>query len=430
MTFHQPGRWSVLFCRLILLLLLLLIFLGLPSHSLSTRVTVNKKKSTTIISSYPSSKSMSLPVSKPCIVLSESIWRNAAKNHSQKIRDLLLPGLTSNDRHLNSGGQPKKSNTDEYPITALNPKHPIYNFLIEYYGLKGTKGVRRLMRWSPNPGLLVEQTQHQQQQKQQEQYSGILLEGAMEDDFSSTLHLKGATICEEGVIYSPELFFGGRQQGNNDAFYWYQSILQQTLDADPILHCYGLHEWAMQYQPDGAPPPPSAKYQKHLPLRVSRQVLNETVERKGISCTHVDALRFFAQPALPLNKYGGPLERIDQKRLEQPGCVHATMDLLKMTLKLQPFCDAELLRSVLGIALEARELDVAASPYDASQYDVSVIPIETSEGRAEYKRRQTALMKKADPIRRELLKAYDNFIMLAFDNEDLARGFQHLPQKT
>jgi hypothetical protein len=401
---------------------------------------------------------MSLPVSKTFMVLSEPIWRNAAKIHSQKIRDLLLPGLTSNDHHLNSVvptiNKRKKSNyylhathdvTEEYPITALNPKHPIYNFLIEYYGLKGTKGVRRLMRWSPNPEILIEK----QQQQRQQQYSGILLEGAMEDDFSSTLHLKGATVCEEGVIYSPQLFFGKRQHGNDDdddddddvtktteksrisaPFLWYQSILQRTLDADPILHCYGLHEWAMQYHPDGAPPPPSAKYQKHLPLRVSRQVLNETVERKGISCTHVDALRFFAESALPLNKYGGPLERVDQIELEQPGCVHATMDLLKMALKLQPFCDAELLRRVLEVALEARELDVAASPYDASEYGVGVVPVETSEGRLEYKRRQQALMKKADPIRRELLKAYDNFIMLAFDNEDLPQGFQRLPQTT
>ena len=31
----------------------------------------------------------------------------------------------------------------------------MYNFLIEYYGLGGTKGTRRLARWSPDPRLLL-----------------------------------------------------------------------------------------------------------------------------------------------------------------------------------------------------------------------------------------------------------------------------------
>ena len=38
---------------------------------------------------------------------------------------------------------------------ALDPIHPVYNFLIEYYGLKRRKGTRRLGRWSPDPGLLL-----------------------------------------------------------------------------------------------------------------------------------------------------------------------------------------------------------------------------------------------------------------------------------
>jgi hypothetical protein len=245
-------------------------------------------------------------------------------------------------------------------------------------------------------------------------------------------------------LYSPFAFFNNKREHEEDhnpaykrhyekahasaPFLWYQSILQHTLTADPVLHCYGLHEWAMQYQPDGTPPPPSAKYQNHLPLRVSREVLNETVERKGVSCTHIDALRFFAEPALPLNRFGGPLIRSDQLRLEQPACVHATMDLLKMTLKLQPFCDASLLQRVLEIALEARKLDVAASPYDASEYGVGVVPIETPEGRTEYKRQQTDLMKKAEPVRRDLLKAYYCFLSLAFEDEDLSAGRSCLPK--
>eukprot|EP00957_Ditylum_brightwellii_P183829 14002538-Ditylum_brightwellii.AAC.1 len=68
----------------------------------------------------------------------------------------------------------------------------------------------------------------------------------------------------------------------------------------------------MQYHPPNAKPPPSSKYQKHIHLRVNRDTINAVVERRGIDCTHVDALRFFAPAAAPLNRLGSTLERRDQ----------------------------------------------------------------------------------------------------------------------
>ena len=183
----------------------------------------------------------------------------------------------------------------------------------------------------------------------------------------------------------------------------------------------------MQYQPNGAPEPPSAKYQSHLNMRVSRRVINDTVERKGVTCSHVDALRFFAKDALPLNKYGGPLQRSHQIQLEQPACVHANMDLLKMVLKLQPFVDPTLIQQVLKMALESRKIDVAASPYDATEYGVGVIAIETQEGRSEYRKKQYELMTKIQPIRQNVLNAYNTFLQLAFDDDILNLGLQQLP---
>ena len=92
--------------------------------------------------------------------------------------------------------------------------------------------------------------------------------------------------------------------------------------------CMHMHNrWAMQYWPEGSPPPPSAKYQGHLSLRASRAVINAAVERRGISCTHVDALRYFAPAAAPLNKHGATLQRTQQPVLEQPACVHASVSL-------------------------------------------------------------------------------------------------------
>lgn len=140
-----------------------------------------------------------------------------------------------------------------------------------------------------------------------------------------------------------------------------------------------------------------------------------------------DALRFFAEDALPLNKFGGLLKRDDQAKLEQPACVHAHMDLLKLALKLTPFGDAQLLQSVLEVGLEARKLDVAASPYDASAYGVGVVPIDTPEGRNKYREDQMKLMKRVEPVRKSLLGAYSNLLRIAFDDSILELGKTRLP---
>jgi hypothetical protein len=346
--------------------------------------------------------------------ISETVWRLAAAEHQNRIRELLLPGLTSPTDPCNHHSQ-RNTAVQHDGWTALDVKNPVYNFMIEYYGLKGAKGPRKLARWSPSLDLLQAQDK-----------DGILLENASQEDIGGILHMRGAIFEEDGIVYSPSHFFGkGDPERRTEAaraatpYLWFRSILQQTLTAEPILHCHGLHEWAMQYQPEGAPPPPSGKYQAHIPLRVDRETITQTVERKGVHCTHVDALRFFAPAAAPLNHHGASLERTDQLRLEQPACVHAHMDLLKIVLRIQPFCDAELLRRVVEIALQARRLDVAASPYDVSSYGVGVVAVETPEGRALYREEQTALMMRAEPIRLELLRAYDMFLSTAFDEDVL-----------
>jgi hypothetical protein len=336
-------------------------------------------------------------------------WRAAAAKHQNRIRELLLPGLSA---PLPSIGDNHLPADDDWKV-ALDPKHPVYNFLIEYYGLKGVKGTKRLARWSPTPDLHFT--------------GGVLLENASEQDLGGILHFRGAFLRDDGILYSPSLFFGkGDSERTMEAaraatpFLWYRAILQQTIQAEPILHCHGLHEWAMQYQPAGASKPPSAKYQSHLSLRVDQDTINGAVERKGIHCTHVDALRFFAPPAAPLNHHGASLQRTDQLRLEQPACVHAQMDLLKIALRLQPFLGAELLQAVLDVALVARRLDVAASPYDVVRYGIHSLPVETAGGRSQYRKEQTALMKRAEPVRHELLRAYESFLELAFDTSALA----------
>jgi hypothetical protein len=301
-------------------------------------------------SSSSSPEIMSSSANFRVIKIPRAVWKQAALDHQLKIRALLQPAMLAPDnlqhRRQRQGQYYAQNNDMEW--TALDSQNPVCNFLIEYYGLKGSKGTKRLARWSPSPNLLsheeeryncleslLQNSNHGACDKPpiSSRYAGVFLEEVTEEDLATTLQLRGALLEAGGALYSPSLWFQQKQTQDASAnttatpkshaasaFLWYRAILEQTLRAEPILHCHGLHEWAMQYQPEGAPPPPSAKYQAHLPLRVSRHVINDTVEHKGISCTHVDALRFFAPAAGRLNHHGDRLERIDQLRLEQPAC--------------------------------------------------------------------------------------------------------------
>ena len=50
------------------------------------------------------------------------------------------------------------------------------------------------------------------------------------------------------------------------------------------------------------------------------------------------------------------------------------MDLLKMALRLQPWLCSELIGDCLEVALVARTLDVAASPYDCTAVRKAKLP--------------------------------------------------------
>ena len=109
-----------------------------------------------------------------------------------------------------------------------------------------------------------------------------------------------------------------------------RELLLATSLRPPILNCFGLHEWAMLYVPptSGADDGRATRHQA-LGLRVSQQTINDLVEsRAPLRCTHFDAFRFYTAEAMPLN--AKELTREDQLELEQPGCVHATMDLFKL----------------------------------------------------------------------------------------------------
>ena len=97
-------------------------------------------------------------------------------------------------------------------------------------------------------------------------------------------------------------------------------LLVATAGRTPTLGCFGLHEWAMVYRPPDRPGTTGrCGWARRAPTRWS--------SRTGSRCSHFDAFRFFTDSARPLNTLQPG--RDDRAEFEQPGCLHAGMDLYK-----------------------------------------------------------------------------------------------------
>jgi hypothetical protein len=96
--------------------------------------------------------------------------------------------------------------------------------------------------------------------------------------------------------------------------------------------------------------------------------------------------------------------------LEQPGCVHANMDLYKWAAKSMPWIGTELLLDSFELAIELRDLDMRASPYDLSAWGREPIRIETAEGRRIYEAEQKRLALLAVPVRERLIECLEQMV--------------------
>lgn len=185
-----------------------------------------------------------------------------------------------------------------------------------------------------------------------------------------------------------------------DAIDFIAGLLARTLARPPRLGCSCLHEWAMVYGLDQA-------QQRHtrLPLRLGHAETDRVVERSHIVCSHYDAFRFFTPAARPRNALQPT--RAAQPELEQPGCLHANMDLYKWAMKLGPIVPGELLLDTFALARELRDLDMQASPYDVRQFGLEPVAVETVAGRREFAERQQAFADRANTLRRRMLDAVE-----------------------
>ncbi|AEF41577.1 hypothetical protein [Hoyosella subflava] len=252
---------------------------------------------------------------------------------------------------------------------ARGERHPVMDFLFTYYSLRPAQ----LRRWHPGHGVALR-------------------------DAAEYAALRGYHRTSEGALVSPE-----HVARRVSTLTFVARLMANTESKEPALGCFGLHEWAMVYRST-----PEDIRHAGVPLRLGHVGTNEVVEAQQLKCTHYDAFRFFTPAAAPKNVL--PLTRDDQIEREQPGCVHATMDLYKWCYKLLPITDSELLMDCFELALTARALDMRASPYDLTEFGYPPVQIETPAGRAEYVRGQIALSKAAQPLRTRLLQRCRNVL--------------------
>jgi hypothetical protein len=248
---------------------------------------------------------------------------------------------------------------------ARHEKHPVYDFLFEYYSFRPA----HLLRWTPG--------------------FGVLLEDATRSDTAWAEF----TEHDGGIVLPAEVF----PEHRISYLRWAVQYLEAVLAREPSFACMGLHEWAMVYRDPNVRHP-------YVPLRLSREEIDEVVDSQPLRCTHYDAFRFFTLAARPLNRW--ELTRATSTDHDQPGCIHANMDLYRFAYKISPFCSSEVVADAFDLARAAREVDMRASPYDLSGYGFPAIKIETRAGREEYVDLQCELAVRARPVRERVLDVY------------------------
>ena len=253
---------------------------------------------------------------------------------------------------------------------AAGKPHPVEDFLFTYYRFSYAK----IEEWHPG--------------------AGVALEAA---DPLPARFLKAPYRVQGTLVYADPSLLGEKERTR---LAWIRDLLTATRDRSPVFTCHGLHEWAMVYR--GA----TVRHATSVTLRLPQGEIDALIESRPIRCSHFDAFRFFHPAAQPLNRLQPAL--MDRPAFEQPGCIHANMDLYKWAFKSMPWAGSELLLDCFELAMELRDLDMRASPYDLTTYGLEPVRIETPEGRKEYEKEQTRLAETAAPLRQRLIAALDS----------------------
>jgi hypothetical protein len=253
-------------------------------------------------------------------------------------------------------------------------KHPVHDFLFTYYSQRPAA----LRRWHPGWGVaLLEAPEYGEMRGYRIVQSERTVPEAVAESVCS-----GLSVSLDHLQSQLPLIGSIRR------------LLVATAGRTPTLGCFGLHEWAMVHRTD--------EVRHDWPLRLGGAGTDEVVEGHRITCSHFDAFRFFTDGARPLNTLQpGP---DDRAAFEQPGCLHAGMDLYKHAFRLTPLIASELVADCFELAREIRELDMRASPYDFSDLGLAPVRIETAEGKQEYVAAQRGFAERGAPLRHRLIE--------------------------
>ncbi len=302
------------------------------------------------------------PVVEGPSTLTEAEWTQARAAHEASVDTWLLPHRQRAER---------------------GEKHPVMDFLFTYYSFRANW----VRRW--HPGI------------------GVTLLGVGAQTFLTRSHYSE---YEGGVRVDATALPPQRLE----AIRWITQILSLTGERPGFYGCHGLHEWAMVYGSDQQPVRHAS-----VPLRLPGAAIDAIVRERGVRCSHFDAFRHFARAAQPLNRL--QLTRDGSPQHEQPGCLHANMDLYKWAFKLSPFTPSSLLADAFRLAVAIREIDMRASPYDLSSFGYAPIMIETEAGRAEYEQHQRDFTARARPIRQRLIAVCQAVLAEATDSRPSVR---------
>lgn len=272
-------------------------------------------------------------------VLSETDWTARQRAHERRVD------------HLVSGHLDRR---------RRGTKHPVEDFLFTYYSFRPAQ----LRRWHPG--------------------AGVTLAGN-----APHAGWRGYVRTDRGVTIDPRFI-----EQRAEAIGWVRDLLAATAARPAFAGCFGLHEWAMVYRAD-------AVRHEAWPLRLAQSGTDAVVERHQIRCSHFDAFRFFTGDAVPRNALQPSRDR--QLELEQPGCLHANMDLYKWAYKLSPIVQSELVADAFRLARDIRELDMRASPYDLTDLGYEPIRIETLEGKRAYAAAQRSFAERSAVLRARLI---------------------------
>ncbi|MFC7336125.1 3-methyladenine DNA glycosylase [Haloferula chungangensis] len=285
--------------------------------------------------------------------LQQSEWQRLAAEHRRRAERWTVPA-----RQRHTHGVP----------------HPIEDFLFTYYSF--TLG--KLETWHPPFGCSLEASDKMAPQFERAPYRRD----------GQQIFADPSALSEKAVA----------------RLVWIRELLVQTQNRTPNFSCHGIHEWAMVYRGH------EIRHEASTPLRLRQSEIDAIVESRPIACSHFDAFRHFSPDARAFNRFQPSLDA--RPHLEQPGCVHANMDLYKWASKCMPWIGSELHIECFELAIRLRELDMRASPYDLTAYGHRPIAIETAEGRREYEALQKQLASEARPLREKLIGHLDPLLSI------------------